>query len=226
MAIVPGGSTWVARWGVQPQLMSRASSTSKSFLHLPHFSINTRELASPCSAFCSQGSLHALYNMQSFGKSHHRRGGRFIVRAESDFYSVLGVSKNASKAEIKSAYRKLARSYHPDVNKEPGAEQKFKDISNAYEVLSDDEKRSIYDRYGEAGLKGAGVGTGVSFFYLKKYFIHKSPFVTQNKARCTVFDIHQYCPVSCTHDNTIYLKITVCPFLYCPVASSQDIQHT
>lgn len=160
MAIVPGGSTWVARWGVQPQLMSRASSTSKSFVHLPQFSINTRELASPCSAFCSQGSLHALYNMHSFGKSHHRRGGRLIVRAESDFYSVLGVSKNASKAEIKSAYRKLARSYHPDVNKEPGAEQKFKDISNAYEVLSDDEKRSIYDRYGEAGLKGAGVGTG------------------------------------------------------------------
>uniref|UniRef100_A0A7N2M0F2 Uncharacterized protein n=1 Tax=Quercus lobata TaxID=97700 RepID=A0A7N2M0F2_QUELO len=56
-----------------------------------------------------------------------------------------------------ATYRKLARSYHPDVNKEPGAEQKFKDISNAYEVLSDDEKRSLYDRYGEAGLK-AGPG--------------------------------------------------------------------
>ncbi|XP_024980211.1 chaperone protein dnaJ A7A, chloroplastic-like [Cynara cardunculus var. scolymus] len=160
MAIVPGGSTWVARWGVQPQLVSRASLTSKSFMHLPLVPINTRELASPCSAFCSQGSLHALCDMGSFGKSHHRRGGRLVVRAESDFYSVLGVSKNSSKAEIKSAYRKLARSYHPDVNKEPGAEQKFKDISNAYEVLSDDEKRSIYDRYGEAGLKGAGVGTG------------------------------------------------------------------
>ncbi|KAI3525560.1 hypothetical protein L1887_04425 [Cichorium endivia] len=160
MAIVPGGSTWVARWGVQPQLLSRASSTSKSFVHLSNFSVNTGELASTCAAFCSQGSLHALYNVGRSGKSHHRRGGRFIVRAESDYYSVLGVSKNSSKAEIKSAYRKLARSYHPDVNKEPGAEQKFKDISNAYEVLSDDEKRSIYDRYGEAGLKGAGVGTG------------------------------------------------------------------
>ncbi|KAL0391717.1 UNVERIFIED_CONTAM: Chaperone protein dnaJ A7A, chloroplastic [Sesamum radiatum] len=57
-------------------------------------------------------------------------------------------------------YRKLARSYHPDVNKEPEAEQKFKEISNAYEVLSDDEKRSIYDKYGEAGLKGAGMGMG------------------------------------------------------------------
>ncbi|CAA0809932.1 DNAJ heat shock family protein [Striga hermonthica] len=58
------------------------------------------------------------------------------------------------------AYRKLARSYHPDVNKEVSAEEKFKEISNAYEVLSDDEKRSIYDTYGEAGLKGAGMGMG------------------------------------------------------------------
>ncbi|KHN31383.1 Chaperone protein DnaJ [Glycine soja] len=59
-----------------------------------------------------------------------------------------------------SAYRKLARSYHPDVNKEPDAEQKFKELSNAYEVLSDDEKRSIYDTYGEAGLKGSGMDMG------------------------------------------------------------------
>jgi preprotein translocase subunit Sec63 len=53
-----------------------------------------------------------------------------------DYYSILGVGKNADKSEIKSAYRKLARQYHPDVNKEAGAEQKFKDISNAYEVSS------------------------------------------------------------------------------------------
>ncbi|KAJ6682642.1 DNAJ-like protein 1 MITOCHONDRIAL-RELATED [Salix koriyanagi] len=58
------------------------------------------------------------------------------------------------------AYRKLARSFHPDVNKKPDAEQKFKEISNAYEVLSDDEKRSLYDKYGEAGLKGAGMDMG------------------------------------------------------------------
>ncbi|KAF3786360.1 Chaperone protein, partial [Nymphaea thermarum] len=83
-----------------------------------------------------------------------------VLDISLDYYSILGVSKNASKSEIKSAYRKLARSYHPDVNKEAGAEQKFKEISNAYEVLSDDEKRSLYDRYGEAGLKGAGMGMG------------------------------------------------------------------
>lgn len=105
-------------------------------------------------------SPSASLNHAPSPRFRHRRGSRFIVRAESDFYSVLGVSRNASKSEIKSAYRKLARSYHPDVNKEPGAEQKFKDISNAYEVLSDDEKRAIYDKYGEAGLKGSGMGTG------------------------------------------------------------------
>ncbi|KAK6115555.1 hypothetical protein DH2020_007824 [Rehmannia glutinosa] len=117
-------------------------------------------LASLSSTFFSQKSLNALFSSRSYINSGRRRGARLVVRADRDYYSVLGVSKNASKSEIKSAYRKLARSYHPDVNKEPGAEEKFKEISNAYEVLSDDEKRSIYDRYGEAGLKGAGMGTG------------------------------------------------------------------
>ena len=70
------------------------------------------------------------------------------------------MSRNASKSEIKSAYRKLARQYHPRVNKEVGAEKKFKEIRNSYEVLSDDERHPIYDKYNEAGLKGVGVGTG------------------------------------------------------------------
>uniref|UniRef100_A0A175YFJ5 J domain-containing protein n=1 Tax=Daucus carota subsp. sativus TaxID=79200 RepID=A0A175YFJ5_DAUCS len=75
-------------------------------------------------------------------------------------YSDIGVHNSETSTETVTTYRKLARSYHPDVNKEAGAEAKFKEISNAYEVLSDDEKRSIYDRYGEAGLKGSGMGTG------------------------------------------------------------------
>lgn len=89
------------------------------------------------------------------------RSARLAARAGSDaYYKALGVSKSADKKEIKSAYRKLARKYHPDVNKEAGAEDKFKEVSTAYEVLSDDEKRRIYDQYGEDGLKGGAGGAG------------------------------------------------------------------
>ncbi|PHV62100.1 molecular chaperone DnaJ [Cyanobacterium aponinum] len=79
-----------------------------------------------------------------------------------DYYEILGVSRNASKDEIKSAYRKMARKYHPDVNQDPGAEERFKEISRAYEVLSDPETKARYDRFGEAGVGGAGSG-GVGF---------------------------------------------------------------
>ncbi len=76
-----------------------------------------------------------------------------------DYYEILGISRDADKEEIKRAYRRLARKYHPDVNSEPGADEKFKEINRAYEVLSEPEMRSRFDRFGEAGVSsGAGAG--------------------------------------------------------------------
>ena len=80
-----------------------------------------------------------------------------------DYYEVLDIGKNASKDEIKKAYRKLARKYHPDVNKDAGAEGKFKEISEAYEVLADDNKKVDYDRFGHAGAQAGFSGGGFSW---------------------------------------------------------------
>lgn len=77
---------------------------------------------------------------------------------KKDYYEVLGVDKNASDADIKSAFRKLAKKYHPDVSKEPDAETKFKEIQEAYAVLSDKEKRSQYDRYGHSAFQNGSAG--------------------------------------------------------------------
>lgn len=76
------------------------------------------------------------------------------MTGKRDYYEVLNVSRNASKQEIKKAYRKLALKYHPDRNKSSGAEEKFKEISEAYAILSDDEKRMQYDRLGHEGISG------------------------------------------------------------------------
>ncbi len=82
-----------------------------------------------------------------------------------DYYEVLGVGRNASEQELKKAFRKLAMDLHPDRNPSPEASERFKEINSAYEVLSDPEKRAIYDRYGHAGLDGrAGTGQGFEGF--------------------------------------------------------------
>jgi molecular chaperone DnaJ len=80
-----------------------------------------------------------------------------------DYYQILGVSRDVDKDELKRAYRRLARKYHPDVNKESGAEEKFKEISRAYEVLSEPETRGRYDRFGEAGVGGAAGSPGYDY---------------------------------------------------------------
>lgn len=80
-----------------------------------------------------------------------------------DYYDVLGLSKGASDDEIKKAYRKMAKKYHPDVNKDAGAEDKFKEVNEAYEVLSDPQKKATYDQFGHAGMDGANFGGGQGF---------------------------------------------------------------
>ncbi|MBR1910847.1 MAG: DnaJ domain-containing protein, partial [Treponema sp.] len=86
------------------------------------------------------------------------------MATKRDYYEVLGIDKSADKETIKKAYRKLAVKYHPDRN--PGdkeAEEKFKEATEAYEVLSDEQKRPIYDQYGFAGLDGMGGGGGQGY---------------------------------------------------------------
>jgi molecular chaperone DnaJ len=82
------------------------------------------------------------------------------MSSKRDYYEVLGVSRTASQDEIKRAFRRLARQYHPDINKAPDAEARFKEINEAYEVLSDADKRAMYDRFGHSG---PGMGAGPSY---------------------------------------------------------------
>ncbi|MGI6376084.1 MAG: molecular chaperone DnaJ [Anaerolineae bacterium] len=80
------------------------------------------------------------------------------TETKRDYYEVLGVSRDASKEDLRAAYRRLARKYHPDVSKDHDAEERFKEINEAYQVLNDDERRAQYDRFGHAGLNQADMG--------------------------------------------------------------------
>lgn len=102
-----------------------------------------------------------------------------------DYYKTLGIIKGATDEDIKKAYRKLALKFHPDKNKAAGAEEKFKEVAEAYEVLSDKKKRDVYDRYGSDGLKGSK--------YLEKgglrmgRFMVKDVFLLINNSLLTIF---------------------------------------
>lgn len=85
------------------------------------------------------------------------------MAAKRDYYEILGVSKTATEAEIKSAYRKMARQHHPDVDKSEGADARFKEISEAYQILSDAQKRKTYDQFGHAAFAGGAGGAGGPF---------------------------------------------------------------
>ena len=87
-----------------------------------------------------------------------------MTTSKQDYYDLLGVRRNASDEDIKRAFRKLAMEYHPDRNKREGAAEKFKEINEAYQVLSDSQKRSAYDRYGHAGVSGNGGARGFDGF--------------------------------------------------------------
>ncbi|KAL5974262.1 hypothetical protein ACLOJK_030926 [Asimina triloba] len=141
-----------------------ASSSIRSELQqspLPPFrSCSTGSLLSGGNRLCIAYSVSP--RSSHFSKKRRRKARSLCVYAAADYYSTLGVSKSASSKDIKTAYRRLARQYHPDVNKEPGATEKFKEISAAYEVLSDEKKRSLYDQFGEAGVKSS-VGAGSAY---------------------------------------------------------------
>ncbi|XP_075788936.1 dnaJ homolog subfamily B member 5 isoform X1 [Pelodiscus sinensis] len=103
-------------------------------------------------------------------------GGNIAVMGK-DYYKTLGLQSGANEDEIKKAYRKMALKYHPDKNKDPSAEEKFKEIAEAYDVLSDPKKRAVYDQYGEEGLKtgGGSSGSSGSTFH---YTFHGDPHAT------------------------------------------------
>jgi molecular chaperone DnaJ len=129
--------------------------------------------------------------------------------AKQDYYEILGVNKDATKAEIKKAYRKLALKYHPDKNPDKSAEEKFKEISEAYAVLYDDEKRRLYDQYGHAGIdqrysyedifRGADFGDifrgmGIDFDFgfndiFERFFGHRMDFNRRGPRRSRGMDL-------------------------------------
>src|SRR4029077_8448155 len=112
----------------------------------------------------ARAHAHAVRPARGGGESHQPARGR-APGMNADFYKILGVAMDATADDVKRAYRKLAMEHHPDRNNgDKKAEEKFKEITEAYEVLRHPDLRANYDRYGEAGVKGAGGGRGAGGF--------------------------------------------------------------
>ncbi|GAB0495256.1 hypothetical protein MMPV_006555 [Pyropia vietnamensis] len=151
---IGGGPAFVA---VGLSSAAAASSTASSF----H---GTRTRVVPITAAAAAGRrVSALPGALPRRATPRQVSGVAGLRADADYYQTLGVSRSASQEDIKRSFRKLARKYHPDVNKEASAKAKFQELSTAYEVLSNPEVRQRYDQFGEAGVKSGGGGGGPGF---------------------------------------------------------------
>ncbi|KAB5563812.1 hypothetical protein DKX38_003866 [Salix brachista] len=143
-----------------------ATATTATLSLRPSLTFSSPSLPSSSSFFTGKKfispSILTVKYSKTKAKAYTNGSGPFVY-ASGDYYATLGIPKSATSKEIKAAYRRLARQYHPDVNKEPGATEKFKEISAAYEVLSDDKKRALYDQYGEAGVKSTVGGPSSAY---------------------------------------------------------------
>ncbi len=147
-----------------------------------------------------------------------------------DYYEILGVSRNATKVEIKKAYRKLAMKYHPDRN--PGdkeAEEKFKLINEAYQVLSDDEKRAIYDKYGKEGLEGRGYRPSNDFSDIFDMFSEIfGGFGFEEEYDNTPYDLDKAIEVTLEFEEAAYgisKEIEIDYFSLCPVCNGSGAKR-
>lgn len=139
------------------------------------------------------GALGAVANRK--GRRRHgatgcrARGGEAANNSSSqkqDFYEVLGVDRGATDKDIKTAFRRLAKKLHPDVNKDPGAQAQFERISEAYDVLSDAEKRARYDEFGDVKVGGMGAGPDLSSFNLQDIEAILSSFSSTFHRNCSI----------------------------------------
>jgi molecular chaperone DnaJ len=132
--------------------------------------MRSARLAARCYSTSSNSwlRLHHQYQYQCQHQLQHVQHRQYRKSASSeapkkDYYQVLGVKKSATKDEIKKAFREMAKKYHPDINKEKGAEERFREVNEAYEVLEDDKKRQNYDNFGHAGVDESMGGGGNPF---------------------------------------------------------------